>query len=112
MDLSSKHLRAYGTVADQWGIDPLLDRVVPLLTSIRSYTEYTVQQDERGAPDLISFRAYGIQDLWWHLMVYNGIVLYKEIVEGLVLRIPEYASIISIMSISELSVKNPKIVRV
>jgi hypothetical protein len=111
MDLSSKHLRSYGIVTDRYGIDPLLDKVVPSIQNITTYTTYVVQQDERGSPDLISYRNYGSQDLWWHILVYNGIALYKDIVEGMVLRIPEYASIISVMTTSELSTRNVKIAR-
>ena len=111
MDLSSKHLRSYGLTTDRFGVDPLLDKVVPRLLGIQTFTTYVVRQDERAAPDMISFRNYGIQDLWWHILLYNGISIYKDIVEGLVLKIPEYASIISIMTTSELSTRVVKVVR-
>lgn len=100
--LNSKYLRAYGVVADSLGIDPLRDRIVPMLLKIRSYTEHQVSQDERGAPDLISYREYGSTDFWWYIMAYNGIARYKEIVEGLVLRIPEHASIVSVVSYADM----------
>lgn len=33
----------------------------------------TITQDLLVRPDLISFKAYGIPDLWWAIYEYNGI---------------------------------------
>lgn len=105
-DLNSKYLRAYGLVSDGFGVDPLRDKIVPFLAKITTFTNHFVTQDERGAPDLISFREYGTSDLWWYIMAYNGIARWKEIVEGVSLKIPEHASILSIVSYAEIMPEN------
>lgn len=94
-DFSSKYLRFYAVTSDVYGIDPLLDKVVPELMKISVYSTHEVTQDERGAPDLISLREYGTDELWWIVMQYNGIGSYKRIVEGITLKIPQHASVIS-----------------
>ena len=99
----SKFMRSYGVVGDQYGIDPLRDKMVPYVLGLKSFHYHEVQQDERGAPDLIAKREYGSEDLWWYILVYNGIALYKHVVEGVMLKIPEYASILQVISYAELA---------
>lgn len=109
-DFSSKYLRFYAVTSDRFGVDPLLDKVVPEIMKIRSYTVHEVKQDERGAPDLISLRNYGTDELWWILMAYNGIGNYKTLVEGVALKIPDYASVIS--SVTHNTIRNNRVQRV
>lgn len=101
-DLSSRFLRAYSVVTDAYGCDPLRNEFIKRLLKIERYTTYEVTQADRGAPDLVSFNVYGEEDLWWHIMAYNAIVSYKEIVEGMTLKIPDYASIISLMGTTDI----------
>lgn len=109
-DLASQFLRAASVVSDQFGVDPLLDKSVAFLSNISIYSNHTVRPDERGAPDLISFREYGTEDLWWVILAYNGIGSYTDILEGLILRIPDRASVTS--TLSRNSTKNTRIQRV
>lgn len=97
MSLNSKFLRVFSVVADSYGIDPLLDKMIPQILSISNYTMHKVTQDERGAPDLIAFREYGTEEMWWHVCTYNGIP-YKRIVEGISLKIPSYSDLTRIVS--------------
>lgn len=83
-----RYLRAYAIRADSLGIDPLLDYLVPKILEIRSFTTHKVTQDERAAPDLISLREYNRDSFWWHIIAYNQLISFREIVEGLVLKIP------------------------
>ena len=89
-------LRGEAVVYDKHGIDPLLDKIVPKLRSITRFSYHEVQHSEKGAPDLISFSVYGREDFWWHIMAYNGICRWSSIVEGMILKIPEFGSIIDI----------------
>lgn len=92
---NNRFFRANAVVIDALGIDPLLDRLVDRIAAISTYTNHEVSQDERGAPDLISFVEYDTEDFWWHIMVYNGICRYRDIKEGTTLRIPDYGALIS-----------------
>lgn len=96
IDLDNRFYRVFSSTMDKLGIDPMLDRVVPHLRNIEVYTNHSVTQDERGSPDLISFRQYGTEDFWWHILAFNGICSYRDIVEGLTLKIPDIGAIVSI----------------
>ena len=108
--LDSKYDRFFATVADEYGIDPLKDKVLPKLLGINAYKPHTVTQDQRGAPDLIAMKFYGTEKLWWIIMAYNGIASYKDIVEGLELKIPLFSSVIS--AITENSISAARVQRV
>lgn len=110
IDLTSKYLRNFAVTTDKFGIDPLLDKVVPRLRLIQTYKVHIVSQDERGAPDLIAFREYGTEDLWWVVLGYNGIGSYSDIIEGTNLKIASLTSVISL--ITENSIRPNKTQRV
>ena len=93
---NNRFYRIYAIEVDKYGIDPLLDHLIPKLTALTSYTNHNVLMDERGAPDLISLREYGTEDYWWHIMAYNGITRFRTIVEGVTLKIPVLGDIIAI----------------
>lgn len=96
MQFNNKFFRVYAITSDQYGIDPFMDKVVPKLMTITQYEIHDVSADERAAPDLISYKRYGTEDYWWHILAYNAISSYRDIVEGLSLRIPDLGSIIAI----------------
>ena len=96
VDFNSRFFRVIAVTTDSQGIDPLKDKIALKLLDIQTYTYHTVNQAERGAPDLISFEEYGKEDYWWHIMAYNGIYRFNQVVEGLVLKIPQLASIVQI----------------
>jgi phage tail protein X len=94
----SKYQRAYAIVADTYGVDPILDKIVPFIQQIRAHSLHDVTVDERGAPDLISLRVYGSVDYWWIILAYNGIGSYRSIVEGVSLKIPDMASVVAVVN--------------
>ena len=96
LNLNNRFYRVYAATVDRHGVDPLLDRVIPHLRSITAFKNHDVTQDERGAPDLISFREYGNEDFWWHILAYNGICSYRDVVEGTTLKIPNLGDIVAI----------------
>lgn len=91
----SKYQRLFSIVTDQYGVDPLLDKLAPEIMKISVYSLHDVLQEERGSPDLISVKEYDTDELWWVIMTYNGIHSYKLIVEGLTLKIPRYSEVIA-----------------
>ncbi len=97
-DISSRYQRVFSVTADQHGIDPLLDKLLPEIMKIKNFSIHEVTQDERGAPDWISEQEYGTDEFWWHILAYNGICSYKDIVEGRSLRIPNFAELVSIVT--------------
>lgn len=96
LDTDNRYLRAYALQTDQWGVDPLQDKLAFKISQIKSFSYHTVTQDERGAPDLISYREYGFHDLWWHILTFNRVFSYRQVVEGMVLKIPSIADIQSL----------------
>lgn len=96
--LDSKYDRFFSVTADEFGIDPLKDKVLPEILKITTYTQHVVTQEERGAPDLIAYRKYRSEKLWWIILAYNGIASYRDIVEGLKLKIPSQASVTSVIT--------------
>lgn len=96
--LDSNYDRWFSVTPDQYGIDPLKDRVIPLLSQVTTYTPHIVSQSERGSPDLIALRRYGTEKLWWIILAYNGIASYKDIIEGITLKIPSLNSVVAVMT--------------
>lgn len=96
VDFNNRFFRVYAVTVDKYGIDPFLDKIIPKLMNITMFTNHNVVMDERGAPDLISIREYESEDYWWHIMAFNGICRFRDIVEGLTLRIPDLGAIIAI----------------
>lgn len=96
MKFNNKFFRVYAITTDRHGIDPFMDKVIPKIMSISRYAIHDVTADERGAPDLISYKEYGSEDYWWHILAYNAISSYRDVVEGISLRIPDLGSIIAI----------------
>jgi hypothetical protein len=97
-DMTSKYQRVFSVISDVYGIDPIRDTLIPEIMKITKFSLHDVTQDERGSPDLISIREYGEDSMWWMLLAYNGIGSYKQIVEGLSLKIPDFASLIAIVT--------------
>ena len=105
-ELDSKYDRWFAVHADQYGIDPLKDKVIPILQQITTFTPHVVTQSERGSPDLIALRRYGTEKLWWIILAYNGIASYKDIIEGVTLRIPSLNSVIAVITERSVSSNN------
>ena len=97
-DLTSKYQRVFSVTPDKFGVDPLRDKLIPYINNIQSYTNHRIQQDERGAPDLISEREYNSDEFWWIIMAYNGISTYRKLVEGMTIRIPNLTEVVKIVT--------------
>ena len=106
VQFNNKFFRIYAVTIDKYGIDPLLDKMVPKLMQVTAFTNHSVTMDERGAPDLISLREYGNEDYWWHIMTFNGVCRFRDIVEGITLRIPDLGAIIALTNDMILANKN------
>jgi hypothetical protein len=96
----SRYLRVHSISVDEYGVDPLRDRALRVLPTIRDYDVHRVTQAQRGALDLISLERYGTDELWWVIQAYNGIASYREVVEGLTLKIPRLASVMEIFTLA------------
>jgi hypothetical protein len=102
--------RQFSINSDKFGIDPLLDNRMSKIQSIAFYKEYTLGAHEKGAPDLISINNYQTDEFWWHIMCYNSIFSYKELVEGLKLRIPDYSELLRVSSVNQNNTGSPVLV--
>jgi hypothetical protein len=110
--LDNRFHRVFAIHVDRLGIDPFRDKIIPKITKITDYRNHEVSQEERGSPDLISFREYGTEDFWWHIMCYNGICSFRDIAEGITLKIPNYGALIAITNdtVSDTPVDNDHII--
>lgn len=90
--------RGYTVTVDQYGVDPLLNKTSTLISQINNFVLYSVSQHERGRPDLIAYKQYGDPNYWWVILNFNALVSFKEIKEGITIRIPNYAAVTKILS--------------
>ncbi len=90
-------LRQVFTRSDAYGIDPLKDTSTSLVKLTPNKT-HPVTTDERGRPDLVSYREYGTCDLWWVILTYNKILNHRDLMEGVVLSLPSYQSIMTLLN--------------
>lgn len=90
--------RAEHVVVDQLGMDPLRDKSYENIRSIQDWTHYTVSDSDKFNAPLISYNLYDTPDLWWAILVYNGIPDMFALVPGLRLRIPNQNAIISALA--------------
>ncbi len=100
--------RLYSVTTDEHGIDPLRDKTIADIVNIPTYTLYVVTQAERGRPDLVSFHNYKSVHLWWIVLVYNGLQSYRDIVEGITLKIPTSGQIVKYLTLSAQTSKTLK----
>lgn len=55
---------------------------------------YQLEREDSGRPDMISFKAYNQMDFWWIILKFNDIIdPFSELVEGVVLKIPQITEI-------------------
>ena len=108
----SKFLRVHSVVADKYGIDPLLDKTVPLIQAISRFTYHAVVQSEKGAPDLIAYNEYGTEALYWVITAYNGICLFSDIIEGIKIKIPDYTAVITVLNGSTIQTERPRVITI
>lgn len=90
--------RTYAVTTDKLGVDPLLDKVIPSILNITTFSYYTVRQHERGNPALIAYRVYQNVNLWWILIAYNKLPSFKSVIEGVTLQVPSITEVTRILS--------------
>jgi|AntDeeMinimDraft_5_1070356.scaffolds.fasta_scaffold65507_2 hypothetical protein len=90
--------RVTHAVVDGLGMDPLRDKSYELINTIEDWVHYTVSDSDQFNMPLIAHRTYGNPDLWWVIMVYNGIADVFTVESGMRLRIPRVNSVISRLS--------------
>jgi hypothetical protein len=90
-------LRHVFTRSDSYGIDPLRDTSTSIV-KLKASKNHPVTVDERGRPDLISYREYGTCDLWWVILTYNKIFNHRDLTEGVVLSLPSYQSVMTLLN--------------
>lgn len=61
-----------------------------LFEQVTSIRKFTITESEAGLPDVIAFRFYNTEELWWLICVYNGIIdPLEELVPGVIIDIPD-----------------------
>jgi hypothetical protein len=66
-------------------------------------TLYVVSDSDLGRPDLISWRNYGVSDLWWVILFYNEIIDPFSLEVGDRLRIPNSQDVEAILATARVS---------
>lgn len=68
----------------------------PFLDAVRrleSSRAYLVNESVAYAPDLISYRVWGIEHLYWIMMDYNRLSMISDLKIGTVIRVPSLSAI-------------------
>lgn len=61
-----------------------------LFEQVSTVQSFVITDTEAGLPDVISYRFYNTEELWWLICVYNGIIdPLTELVTGLTIQIPD-----------------------
>lgn len=77
---------------------------INLHQNVTNFTQFLLSQDLEGRPDLLSYRFYGDATLWWAICLYNGIINpFKELIPGMVIKIPDYAEMMAFLNTSSSS---------
>ena len=75
---------------DQYGFDPLRDKVYNLITG--DYVPHEVKSTEVANPQLLAKRYYGQHGMFHIILSFNGLVHQCEVRAGMILRIPRLDS--------------------
>lgn len=89
-----------------WDVDPLYNTVIDSIRKLPEAIRFNLRESEEGRPALISFRAYNTVDLWWLVMEYNAIVHHRELVAGILLRLPGLPAIDQVLRQAGLDAQN------
>lgn len=85
-------------VVDNLGMDPLRDKSIERIQKIESWSHYTVTDAEQFNAPLIAFNVYDNEELWWAILVYNGMPDTFTLKSGTRLRVPDLNSLLSALS--------------
>lgn len=85
-------------VVDELGMDPLRDDSYDAILSIVDFTRYTVTESDKFNAPLIASIAYQNADLWWTILVYNGLPDQFTLKEGTQIKLPLINELTSALS--------------
>lgn len=90
--------RSSHVVVDNIGMDPLRDSSFEKIQQIQSWSHYTVTDSEQFNAPLIAFNMYDNEELWWAVLIFNGIPDAFMLKSGTRLKIPDLNSLLSVLS--------------
>ena len=83
---------------DKWGIDPLKDAIALKVERIKTFTPIKVSEDLEHNAVLISSKVYARSDLDFVILEYNSLGHEREIVKGMVLKIPDKSQVLALLA--------------
>lgn len=84
---------------DQYGLDPLRNKLYQKMHTFDKYTEHVVTPDEEGNPALLANDYYQDPDLDFLILAYNGIGNGMSLKAGQVLKIPSRQQVLALPSV-------------
>lgn len=104
MNLSQRQTHV---VVDSLGMDPLRDKSFEAIQSITDYSRYTVSDTDAYNAPLIAHKMYENKDLWWVILIYNGMPDAFRLSSGTQIRVPAINNVITALSdIQDRSIPN------
>lgn len=91
-----------GVVVDNLGIDCLADYRQYKIRDVKAYSLFVITDAYTKRPDLLAFDLYGDQNLWWTIMVYNGLVSYSDFRTGVLIKIPSAKEMRDALTVDEI----------
>tara|TARA_B100000700_G_scaffold88627_1_gene99920 strand:- start:34397 stop:34678 length:282 start_codon:yes stop_codon:yes gene_type:complete len=82
-------------------MDPLRDSSFEHIRNIADWTYFTVTDAEKFNAPLIAHNMYDSPDMWWVILVYNGIPDAFSLTPGTRLKIPNQNAVISALSVEQ-----------
>jgi len=99
-------------VIDELGVDPLRDKSIDAILSVENFTWFQVDQSCEFNLPLIADLHYADANMWWVILIYNGITDAFYVERGTRLRMPDIAELTSLLSDVNLRVDKPRIVSI
>lgn len=99
-------------VIDELGVDPLRDKSIDAILNVQNFEWFQVDQSNEFNLPLIADLHYADADLWWIILIYNGIPDAFYVTRGTRLRMPNMAELTSLLSDVNLRVDNPRIISI
>lgn len=99
-------------VIDELGVDPLRDKSIDAILAIEDFNWFEVDQSCEFNLPLIADLHYSDANLWWVILIYNGITDAFYVTRGTRLRMPNVAELTNRLSDVNLRVDNPRIISI
>lgn len=93
--------RRYVLNFDEYGQDPLGNSKLDRILEIQKTERFTIEEKYNGNPQLLAYERYGSTDLYFVILLYNGIGNNFEFTTGLTVFIPDPTSVRLILNSSE-----------